>query len=211
MGSGQHCRENGESLWDFIQRFYNKRNINPEVNDKSIIMLFNKGLRDSSLIRKLTMKNPRTPEEILAIANMYALVEEATIDTKQQNKDKELGHSDQADTSKSQDKKRKVDCSAANVERPRRIMEYQPMLGELEGFLDRTCIFHPHGKHKTWDCDQLQDFTDEVLKMAKKVDFLEAHKEVNYIYGGSDSYESRRKQNSPSRRSWRSHLPPSST
>jgi hypothetical protein len=41
--------------------------------------------------------------------------------------------------------------------------------------------------------------------MAKKVDqekkpedskgnFLEAHKYVDYIYGGSDSYESRRKQ-----------------
>jgi hypothetical protein len=27
-----------------------------------------------------------------------------------------------------------------------------------------------------------------------KGDFLEAHKEVNYIYGGSDSYESRQKQ-----------------
>jgi hypothetical protein len=27
-----------------------------------------------------------------------------------------------------------------------------------------------------------------------KGDFLEAHKEVNYIYGGPDSYESRRKQ-----------------
>jgi hypothetical protein len=27
-----------------------------------------------------------------------------------------------------------------------------------------------------------------------KVDFPEAHKEVNYIYGGPNSYESRRKQ-----------------
>jgi hypothetical protein len=47
---------------------------------------------------------------------------------------------------------------------------------------------------------------DEVLKTAKKAnqekktedpkaDFLKAHKEVNYIYGGLDSYESRRKQN----------------
>jgi hypothetical protein len=51
---------------------------------------------------------------------------------------------------------------------------------------------------------KLQGFTDEVLKMVKKVDqekkpeepngdFSEAHKEVNYIYGGLDSYESRRK------------------
>jgi hypothetical protein len=71
--------------------------------------------------------------------------------------------------------------------------------------LDRICIFHPQGKDKTRDCDRLQGFTDEVLKKAKKAnqekkleepkgDFREAHKEVNYIYGGPDSYESRTKQ-----------------
>jgi hypothetical protein len=52
----------------------------------------------------------------------------------------------------------------------------------------------------------LQGFVDEVLKSAKKADqdkmpeepkgdFPESHKEANYIYGGPDSYESRRKQN----------------
>jgi hypothetical protein len=46
---------------------------------------------------------------------------------------------------------------------------------------------------------------DEVLKTADaadqekkpehlKCDFLEAHKQVNYIYGGPETYESRRKQ-----------------
>jgi hypothetical protein len=37
-------------------------------------MFFKKGLRDSSLIRKLAMKNPMTSEEMLAIANKYALM-----------------------------------------------------------------------------------------------------------------------------------------
>jgi hypothetical protein len=59
----------------------NKRNIIPEVDDKSIIMFFKKGLRDSSVICKLAMKNPRTSEEMLAIANKYALAEEVTLDT----------------------------------------------------------------------------------------------------------------------------------
>jgi hypothetical protein len=78
-------------------------------------------------------------------------------------------------------------------------------MGEFEGFLDHICIFHPQGKHKTQHCDRLQGFTDEVLKSAKgadqekkpkepKGDFHEAHKEFNYIYGGPNSYESRRKQ-----------------
>jgi hypothetical protein len=71
--------------------------------------------------------------------------------------------------------------------------------------LDHICFFHPQGKHKTQNCDRLKGFVDEVLKTAKganqekklkepKGDFPEAHKEVNYNYGGSDSYESRQKQ-----------------
>jgi hypothetical protein len=39
----------------------------------SIVMFFKKGLMDSSLIRKLAMKNPMTLEEMFAIANTYAL------------------------------------------------------------------------------------------------------------------------------------------
>jgi hypothetical protein len=44
-------------------------------------MFFKKGPRDSSVICKLAMKNPRTSEEMLAIANKYALAEEVTLDT----------------------------------------------------------------------------------------------------------------------------------
>jgi hypothetical protein len=61
-------------------------------------MFLKKGLMDSSLIRKTTMKNPRTSEEMLAIANKYTLVEEATLDTKEQKE--ESGHSDQPSSSK---------------------------------------------------------------------------------------------------------------
>jgi hypothetical protein len=57
-------------------------------------MLFKKGLRDSPLIWKLAMKNPRTSEEMLAITNKYALAEEATIGTRDQKKDKVPSHLD---------------------------------------------------------------------------------------------------------------------
>jgi hypothetical protein len=46
-------------------------------------MFFKKGLRDPSLIRKLTMKNPRTSEAMIFITHKYALAEEATLDTKE--------------------------------------------------------------------------------------------------------------------------------
>jgi hypothetical protein len=75
--------KNGESHQKYIQCFYNKRNVIPEVDDKSIMMFFKKGLRDSSLIRKLTMKNPRALEQMFSIANRYALAEESTLDTRE--------------------------------------------------------------------------------------------------------------------------------
>jgi hypothetical protein len=79
-------------------------------------MFFKKGLRDSLLICKLTMKNSRTSEQMLAIANKYTLVEEVTLDTREHKKD--LGHMDQPTSSKGHDKKRKVDHSVNVVERP---------------------------------------------------------------------------------------------
>jgi hypothetical protein len=81
-----------------------------EVDNKSIIMFFKKELRDSFLIRKLAMKNPKTSEEKLAIANKYNLAEEVTLETIDQKRYKELGHSDQP--------------SPANVERPHCNKEY---------------------------------------------------------------------------------------
>jgi hypothetical protein len=53
-------QKKGESLRVFIQRFCKKRNIIPDMDDKSNIMFFKKRLTDSSLICKLTMKNPWT-------------------------------------------------------------------------------------------------------------------------------------------------------
>jgi hypothetical protein len=110
-------QKNGESLREFIQRFCNQRNIILEVDDKSIVMFFKKGLRDPSLIYKLTMKNPRTSEAMFAIAKKYALDEEATLNTREQKKEKESGHMNQPSSSKGHDKKRKVDHSVNAVER----------------------------------------------------------------------------------------------
>jgi hypothetical protein len=59
-----------------------------------MIMFFKKGLRDSSLTRKLAMKNPRTSKVMLAITNEYTLAEEVTLDTRKQKKEKESSHMD---------------------------------------------------------------------------------------------------------------------
>jgi hypothetical protein len=51
-------------------------------------MFFKKGLSDLSLICKLTMKNLRTSEVMFTIANKYALAEEATLNMREQKKEK---------------------------------------------------------------------------------------------------------------------------
>jgi hypothetical protein len=76
------------------------------------------------------MKNPRTSEEMSAIANKYALAEEATLNTREQKKE-ESGHVDHPSSSKCYDKKRNADHSINNVERPQRNKEYQPRKGEF--------------------------------------------------------------------------------
>jgi hypothetical protein len=57
-------------------------------------MFFEKQLRDSSLIHMLTIKNPKTWEDMFAIANKYTLAKESTFDTREQKKQKESGHTD---------------------------------------------------------------------------------------------------------------------
>jgi hypothetical protein len=109
-------QKKGESHREFIQRFCNTRNIILEVDDKSIIMFFKKGLRDPALIQKLAMKNPKTSEAMFANANRYALAEEATLDTREQKKEKDTGHADKPSSSKGHDKKRKADHSVNVVE-----------------------------------------------------------------------------------------------
>jgi hypothetical protein len=93
-------------------------------------MFFKKGLKDSSLICKLTMKNPKMSEEMLVITNKYALVEEATLDTREQKKE-ESGHADKPSSSKSHDKRRKVEHSMNNVEWLWWNEEYRPRPGEF--------------------------------------------------------------------------------
>jgi hypothetical protein len=78
-------------------------------------MFFMTVLRGPSLICKLTMKNPRTSEEMFTITNNYVLAEEVTLNTTEQKKE-ESGHTDQPSSSKGHDKKRKAGHSVSEVE-----------------------------------------------------------------------------------------------
>jgi hypothetical protein len=145
---------------------------------------------------------------MLEIANKHALVEEATLGTREVKKDKKSSHQESG-TSKLQDKKRKPERMVANVkssDHPHHFKpEYRPWPGEFNVFPDGKCIFHPQGRHKIRDCFKLLGFAYVAKKMAQepkpdeaakdqKDDFPEPEKEVNYIFDGSDCYESKCKQ-----------------
>jgi hypothetical protein len=174
-----NVQKKGESLREFIQQLCNKRKIILEVEDKSIVMFFRKGLRDSSLICKLTMKNHRMSEAMFTVANKYAPVEEVTLDTIDQKKEKESGLTDRPNSSKGHDK-------------------------------------------KSQDCDGLQGFKGEVLKMAKVSDQEKILKNPRVtspmlIRSSTTSMVAPRHMsqggsiNSQLQRSWRSHPPTLST
>jgi hypothetical protein len=78
-------------------------------------MFFMMVLRGPSLICKLTMKNPRTSEEMFTITINYVLAEEVTLNTIEQKKE-ESDHTDQPSSSKGHDKRRKADHSVSEVE-----------------------------------------------------------------------------------------------
>jgi hypothetical protein len=134
-------QKKGESLRQYIQRFYNERNIITEVNDKSIVTFFKKGLREPSLIQKLAMKNPMMSEEMFYTPNRYTLAEEPTLNSREQKK--ESDHTDQPSSSKGHDKKRKPDRSVNVVKRPHHHKEYKPRPDKFESFMYRICIFTP--------------------------------------------------------------------
>jgi hypothetical protein len=71
----------------------------------------------TSNFHKLAMKNPRMSEAMFTIANKYTLAEEATLDTREQKKEKHSCHVDPPSSSKGHDKKRKADHSVNAVER----------------------------------------------------------------------------------------------
>jgi hypothetical protein len=83
LGPSQHHPEEGRVPFRSSSSDSITKEISSRRDDKSIVMFFKKGLRDPSLIRKLTMKNSRTSQAMFAIANKYALAEGVTLDIRE--------------------------------------------------------------------------------------------------------------------------------
>jgi hypothetical protein len=77
MGSQELPAELGESLWEYIRRFFKECNAVPNVADANVIGAFLSGMTCESLVHKLGRKGPRMTKVLLDIATSHASDKEA--------------------------------------------------------------------------------------------------------------------------------------
>ena len=145
-------------------------------------------------------------KDLFDMADRYASQEEAMAgehdDRPRQNQKK-----DAAESSKQKDRKRKGDDMVAAAERNR--PPRAPRSDDFDKVMESSCPFHPKGKHSAKDCFTLKAYLEKQSKHpAHDQDgtdrnqgqqqvgpvFPDPEHQLNMIYGGSDAYESKRKQ-----------------
>jgi hypothetical protein len=152
-------------------------------------MFFKKGLRDPALICKLAMKNPRISEAMFAITKKYALAK---------RRPSTLGNR----------RRRRTQATWTSLARPRAMTRRGKQIvlstqwndhdvtrstGPGQVNLMASWIASPFSTPR--ESTRPETVTDQKKKPKEpKGDFPEAHKEVNHIYVGPNSYESRGKQ-----------------
>src|SRR6266498_3407519 len=114
---------------------------------------------------------------------------------------------DNAESSKSKGQKRKGDDLVVAAERTR--PSRPPRTDDFTKVMESICPFHPKGKHLAKDFYSLKDYMEKHSKgPARDQDgpnkntgpqvggpvFPDPELQLNMIYGGSDAYESKRKQ-----------------
>jgi hypothetical protein len=74
----QSCKQKpGESLWDYIQRFYKQRTKLPNITDSDVIMAFLSSTTCKELVRELGRNTPITANGLMDIITNFAAGKEA--------------------------------------------------------------------------------------------------------------------------------------
>src|SRR5438105_14772000 len=163
-------------------------------------------VRDPDLFKKLARRQPETVKDLFDMANRYASQEEA-VAAENNDRPRQNQRKDNAESSKPKGQKRKGDDLVAAAERTR--PSRPPRTNDFAKVMESICPFHPKGKHSAKDCYSLRDYVEKHSKRpARDQDgpdrnpghqangpvFLDPEHQLNMIYGGSDAYESKRKQ-----------------
>jgi hypothetical protein len=70
-------QKHDESLQDYMKHFYNARNAISYIQDIEIINAFHDGVSDIKTVEEITMKKPRTVDDLLAVADVCINTSEA--------------------------------------------------------------------------------------------------------------------------------------
>jgi hypothetical protein len=212
-------RRGDETLWSYLKRFQTMRNRIPEVAEAAVIEDFYRGSNDSAFVCAILQKAPTTSEQLFREADLYITADEGA-----QNLiggAKPAPPAPRRDTNQKPDKRwekrprEEVHTTGPPASRARG----GPRGGErtLDDTLDAQCPYHKDMSHTLWNC---RDFKHSVgngrpfqplppppprkglgePRQPQQQEwggggaFPRVDGEVNVIFGGHGSQESKRKQ-----------------
>ena len=209
-----------ETLRDYIRRFSKKKNSLPNIREGDVITAFSNGVRSADLIHKIARKDPQTTRQLFDIANGFATGEEAVRSKGGKGNGQDAPESSKAQggpQSTQNNRKRKggnfvaaAEAGPQQKQQTRQPKQRQSAEGKrpaphggmsFEEVLDLPC--HLHGEesgHSTRECYKMRNLmkkaTEAVQKDPKAASAATFPKEdeVLMIFGGSNGYESRRRQ-----------------
>nr|AAR06299.1 putative gag-pol protein [Oryza sativa Japonica Group] len=211
-------QKSGESLRDYIRRFSKQRNKISDITDDVIIAAFTKGIRHEDLVGKFGRKPPKTVKQMFEKANEYAKAEDAITASKQSGttwkpkKDTPTagGSGSNNHSNNHKDRKRKPEELVAITSPSSR---QRSRVNTFNKIMNSQCLHHPNSNHVAKDCFVYKQFAEQYVKNARKpsdgdqgtsnkkddeddapTGFQDHRKELNHIFGGPLSYESKRKQ-----------------
>ena len=201
-------QKQGETLRQYMRRFFDKRATVVDVTDKEVIDLFQDGLyhrrtfedfgrrRPSSITKLKDMITSWADEEDKANAKYDPIRGKNKSNTggnNNNNKDQGGRHNNNYSSS---NRKRKPDNTVAAIQRPAKDNSKRTS-GGFKDLLKEKCPWHLDGNHTTDQCYQLQRALKDIpeprpphdKKGKKKVDegngdFQEPDKTVNVLFGG---------------------------
>ena len=209
-----------ETLRDYIRRFSKKKNSLPNIREGDVITAFSNGVRSADLIHKIARKDPQTTRQLFDIANGFATGEEAVRSKGGKGNGQDAPESSKAQggpQSTQKNRKRKggnfvaaTEAGPQQKQQARQPKQRQSAEGKrpaphggmsFEEVLDLPC--HLHGEesgHSTRECYKLRNLMKKATEAGQKDPAAAAaaafpkEDEVLMIFGGSNGYESKRRQ-----------------
>src|SRR6266540_2582000 len=178
----------------------------PGASDPVVMASFRTLLRDPNLLTKLARPAPELVKDLFYMVDRYASQEEV-VAAEYNDRPRQNQRKDNAESPKPKGQKHKGDDLVAAAERTR--PSRPPRTDDFAKVMESICPFHPKGKHSAKDCYSLRDYVEKHSKgPAHDQDgpkrspghqpdgpvFPDPKHQLNMIYGGTDAYESKRKQ-----------------